>query len=60
MNEDRRAFREGRSEIVEEITDWKADRRFLLTRKVVFENESGGWFASTRSSRSIRTASRTI
>lgn len=41
MSEDRRAFREGRSEIVEEITDWKADRRTLLTRKVVFVNQQG-------------------
>ena len=41
LSEDRRAFREGRSELVEEITDWKADRRTLLTRKVVFTNEQG-------------------
>ena len=41
LSEDRRAFREGRSEIVEEITDWEAGRRTLLTRKVVFTNEHG-------------------
>ena len=39
LSEDRRAFREGHSELVEEITDWKADRRTLLTRKVVFTNK---------------------
>ena len=36
LSEDRRALREGFSEIVEEITDWKAERRTFLTRKMVF------------------------
>ncbi|MFK4003937.1 ATP-binding protein [Qipengyuania sp. NPDC077563] len=34
-------MREGHSELVEEITDWKADRHTLLTRKLAFETASG-------------------
>ncbi|MCA0977226.1 PAS domain-containing sensor histidine kinase [Qipengyuania flava] len=41
LSEDRRAMREGHSELVEEITDWKADRHTLLTRKLAFETASG-------------------
>ncbi|MEB3416808.1 ATP-binding protein [Alteriqipengyuania sp. WL0013] len=41
LSEDRRALREGLSEIVEEITDWKAKRRTLLTRKMVFHTKDG-------------------
>lgn len=41
LSEDRRALREGFSEIVEEITDWKAERRTFLTRKMVFRTVDG-------------------
>lgn len=41
LSEDRRAFHEGQSEIVEEIMDWKAERVTLLSRKMVFQTESG-------------------
>ena len=41
LSEDRRALREGFSEIVEEITDWKAERRTFLTRKMVFHTADG-------------------
>ena len=33
LDEDRRAMEQGHSEIVEEILDWKGERRTLLTRK---------------------------
>ena len=41
LSEDRRALREGFSEIVEEITDWKAERHTFLTRKMVFHTADG-------------------
>ena len=41
LSEDRRAFTEGQSEIVEEISDWKAQRVTLLSRKKVYRTESG-------------------
>lgn len=41
LSEDRRALREGRSEIVEEIADWRARRHTLLTRKMVFLTPGG-------------------
>ncbi|MWV28339.1 sensor histidine kinase [Aurantiacibacter rhizosphaerae] len=41
LSEDRRAFSEGESEIVEEISDWKAQRITLLSRKKVFHTKSG-------------------
>ena len=41
LSEDRRAFREGHTELVEEVTDWKGQHYTLLSRKVVFETASG-------------------
>tara|TARA_B100000678_G_scaffold138386_1_gene115620 strand:- start:552 stop:1637 length:1086 start_codon:yes stop_codon:yes gene_type:complete len=41
LSEDRRAFREGRTEIVEDILDWKAQPRTLLSRKMVYEMADG-------------------
>ena len=41
LSEDRRALREGRTELVEDITDWKAQTHTLLTRKMVFQTPGG-------------------
>ena len=41
LEEDRRAMRRGRSEIVETIHDWKGERRTLLSRKFVYELPDG-------------------
>ena len=41
LSEDRRAMREGRSEIVEEISDWKGEKVVLLTRKIACELSDG-------------------
>ena len=42
LSEDRRAFREGHSEIVEEIKDWKGANRVLLSRKIAVDLPHGG------------------
>lgn len=41
LSEDRRAMREGRSEIVEEIVDWTGETICLLTRKIAVELPDG-------------------
>ncbi|MHA6317204.1 sensor histidine kinase [Altererythrobacter sp. CAU 1778] len=41
LSEDRRAFREGSTELVEEITDWKGQRHTFLSRKALFETADG-------------------
>ncbi|APE27313.1 sensor histidine kinase [Aurantiacibacter gangjinensis] len=41
LAEDRRAFEEGETEIVEEITDWRGERRHLCSRKVVYTSSEG-------------------
>ena len=41
LEEDRRAFELGNSEIVEEVIDWKGDKRILSTRKTVYQSEDG-------------------
>ncbi|WP_271079241.1 PAS domain-containing sensor histidine kinase [Aurantiacibacter sp. MUD61] len=42
LEEDRKAFARGQSEIVEEITDWEGEKRILSTRKTVYTTEDGG------------------
>ena len=41
LDEDRRAFERGESEMVEEIIDWKGEKRCLSTRKIVYKDEGG-------------------
>lgn len=41
LSEDRRAFREGRSEIVENHTNWQGRKLVLQTRKIVMQMKSG-------------------
>ena len=41
LSEDRRAMREGRTEIVEDITDWTGQHITLLTRKLAIELANG-------------------
>lgn len=41
LEEDRRAFEQGESEIVEEIVDWRGNSRCLSTRKTVYRAEDG-------------------
>ena len=41
LREDRRAFELGNSEMVEEIVDWKGDKRCLSTRKMVYKADDG-------------------
>ena len=41
LEEDQRAFREGKSDIVEEITDYKMQRRTFMTKKMTFRASSG-------------------
>lgn len=41
LSEDRRALHEGSSEIVEEITDWKAQQHTFLSRKMTFQTAGG-------------------